>query len=588
MNVITKRPESGKDFLRTKLVVGSAPYDRFSGVLDFNGSAGAARDHGKLIGYRFIGAYEYQTNGTRYGGREVTTFSPSILLRPTNATTILLDFERWQMNGQRDNEPHGRQVTVSDVPLAAAYGVGETMSWGGPNEAYEERAHDFHVNVDHRFSSAFSGSFALNTNDRSGPWDLAVTGVQVATDPATRQPAIRRQFEQRTPRNRPVLGYRFNGLYKFNPGPTSHKLLAGYQFQDEKQKEVTYQLFTPDGATRLTQFFPITEGRPDLRGPTNYSLRLTSDNYNTAELRSYYVTHQGKFFRNRVATLVGAFYSEIATTDSVLNRPTNSYAKNKLLPQIGAVFFLTEDFGVYVNHSQSMIPNTRSRDGFERPFDPTFGESYEAGAKFSLFGGRINGTTSLYQIAEKDRIVFDALAPNRFTIAGDPNSPRGSNVAVGEIESHGFDLDVYYYPIANWSVVLSYGYNVAEITNDTVRANIGRQVSETFDHKITVWNKYSFTRGALKGLLLGGGVIWRDDALRTYRNNQPAWSEGFFRADVMAGYGFKRPEATYRITLNAKNLTRVNLGPVGFKPGTNEGYYFKTDPEFILSFDAQF
>jgi len=588
MNVITKKPEIGKDFLRTKLVLGSAPYDRFAAMMDFNGDTGPAREQGRMIGYRFIGAYEYQSYGTRYGGREVTTFSPSILLRPTNDTTILLDYERWQLNGQRDNEPHGRQVTVNDVPLAAAFGVGETMSWGGPDESYQERAYDFHINVDHRFSSAFSGSFAFNTNDRQGPWPLAVTGVQVANNPATGRQEIRRQFERRVPRNRPVLGYRLNGLYKFDLGPTSHKLLAGYQFQDEEQQEVTQQLFTPDGTTRLTQFFPITDPRPDLRAPANYSLRLTSQNFNTAELRSYYITHQGKFFRNRLATLIGGFYSEIATTDSVLNGPTNRYAKNTLLPQIGAVFFITEDFGVYVNHSRSMIPNTRSRDGFERPFDPTFGESFEVGAKFSLLGGRINGTTSLYRIAEKDRIVFDTLAPNRFTIPGDPNSPRGANVAVGEIESYGFDLDVYYYPIANWSVVVSYGYNVAEIANDTVRTNVGRQVTDTFDHKITVWNKYSFTRGALKGLVLGGGVIWRDDALRTYRNNQPASSEGFFRADVMAGYGFKRPEATYRITLNAKNLTRVNTSPVGYKPGSNDGYYFRTDPEFILSFDAQF
>jgi len=358
------------------------------------------------------------------------------------------------------------------------------------------------VNVDHRFSSALTGSFAFNTNDRQEPWSLAVAGVQVANNPATGQQEIRRQFERRVPRNRPVLGYRFNRFYKFDLGPTSHKLLAGYQLQDEEQQEVTQQLFTPDGATRLTQLFPITVARPYLRAPANYSLRLTSQNFNTAELRSYCVTHQWKFFRNRVATPMGAFYSTIVTTDSVLNRPANRYAKNKLLPHIGAVFFPAEDFGVYVNHSQSMIPNTRSRDGFERPFDPTFGESYEVGAKFSLFGGRINGTTSIYQIAEKDRIVFDTLAPNRFTIEGDPNSPRGADVAVGEIESHGFDLDVYYYPITNWCVVVSYGYNVAEITNDTVRTNIGRQVTDTFDHKITVWNVYSFTLGALKRLLI--------------------------------------------------------------------------------------
>lgn len=588
MNVITKRPEIGKEFLRTKLIFGSSPYGRFSAVADLNGATGPTTGHGRMIGYRLIGAYEYQTNGTRYGGREVTTVSPSVLIRPTPDTTVLLDYERWQMNGQRDNEPHGRQVTYNNVPLATAFGVGETMSWGGPDESYQERAYDFHVNVDHRFSEAFSGSFAFNTNDRQGPWSLAVTGVQVATDPVTRELAIRRQFERRVPRNRPVLGYRFNGLYKFDLGPTSHKLLAGYQFQDEEQQEVTQQLFTADGTARLTQFFPIGAVRPDLRGPSSYSLRLTAQNYNTAELRSYYLTHQGKFFGGRLVTLAGGFYSEVATSDSVLNGPTNRYSSNKLLPQVGAVFFLTDDVGVYVNHSQSMIPNTRTRDGFERRFDPTTGESFEVGAKFSLLGGRINGTTSVYQIAEKGRVVFDPLAPNRFTIPNDPNSPRGANVAVGEIESHGFDLDVFYYPVANWSVVLSYGYNVAEITRDTNRASIGRQVNDTFDHKVTLWNKYTFTRGALKGLLVGGGMIWRDEALRTYRDNQPAWADGFFRADALAGYAFKFRDVPYRVTLNAKNLTRVNFSPVGFKPGSNEAYYFKSDPEFILSLDAQF
>jgi iron complex outermembrane receptor protein len=576
MNVVTKRPAPGQDFFRAKVLAGSAPYDRFAAVADVNSDAGPAREKGKLMTYRLISSYEYQTNGTRFGSREVVVLSPSILLRPTERTTILLDYERWQMHGQRDNELHGQNITVNNVPLAVAYGVNPNMSWGGPDEVYEEAAFDFHLDADHRFSENFSASFALNTNDREGTWPLDVTGVQAATNPATGQLEIRRDFERAVPRSRPVFAYRINTLLKFDLGPTQHKLVSGFQAQDETQEDYTQQLFTPDGTSRLRQFFPITDPNPDLRGPTNFSLRQTARNYNTAELRSYYVTHQGKFFDGRIVTLAGGFYSEIETTDSRLNRPTNRYSGNKLLPQIGAVFLVTEDIGLYVNHSQSMIPNTRARDGFERPFDPTFGESYEVGSKFSLFGGKLNGTTSVYQVTEKGRIVFDPLAPNRETVAGDPNSPRGAN------------LDLYYYPVPNWSVVLSYGYNRAEITSDPVQTNIGREVNNSFDHKLTLWNKRSFKTGPLKGLVVGGGMIWRSDALRTYRNNAPAYSDGFFRADAMAGYAFKIGETAYRVTFNAKNLTRVNLGPVGYKPGTNDGYYFKTDPEFILSVDADF
>lgn len=189
-------------------------------------------------------------------------------------------------------------------------------------------------------------------------------------------------------------------------------------------------------------------------------------------------------------------------------------------------------------------------------------------------------------MAEKDRIVFDPLAPNKDTVAGNPNSPRGANVAVGEIESTGLDLDLYLYPQPDWSVIVSYGYNVAEIAKDTVAVNVGRQVTDSFDHKVTLWNKRTFTTGALKNLVVGGGVIWRSDALRTYRNNNPAYADGYLRVDALAGYAFKIGRTGYRVTLNAKNLNPVNLGPFGYKPGTNEGYYFKSKPEFILSLDV--
>jgi hypothetical protein len=83
-------------------------------------------------------------------------------------------------------------------------------------------------------------------------------------------------------------------------------------------------------------------------------------------------------------------------------------------------------------------------------------------------------------------------------------------------------------------------------------------------------------------------VQWRSEEVRTYRNNSIAYADPTHRVDLLAGYVLKRTEATYRFTVNAKNLSRSRGQPVGFKPGSNDGYYFKSDPELIFSLEVQF
>ena len=79
----------------------------------------------------------------------------------------------------------------------------------------------------------------------------------------------------------------------------------------------------------------------------------------------------------------------------------------------------------------------------------------------------------------------------------------------------------------------------------------------------TIWNKFAFTRGSLKGLSLGGGFRGDDGRLRSYRtvngvlvasnNTQKPYVEFY------AAYRGTFNKAGYYVSLNAKNLLTQDI-----------------------------
>jgi iron complex outermembrane receptor protein len=90
----------------------------------------------------------------------------------------------------------------------------------------------------------------------------------------------------------------------------------------------------------------------------------------------------------------------------------------------------------------------------------------------------------------------------------DPEHP-GFNIQSGEDRSKGVEYSLLGRVTDNWQVVLAYGYNASQITKDPTRPqNVGKRTTNIPRNQGSLWNRYTFKEGALKGFGAGLGVIY--------------------------------------------------------------------------------
>jgi iron complex outermembrane receptor protein len=599
INVITKKPNPSRDFVRLKTVYG-APLDRVVANLDINRRLLMRADGKPLLTFRLVGGYEESDYLSAHRHRELENLMPSILVEFSDRTLLGVQHEYYHVNGERGNEIRGFTSTArindasglhGDVPLTIAYGVDKYMSWDGPDYSTPEHVNDTLVSFQHSFSNDLVFNVDYNIHHRKVDWGPTTFSDGVVT--VSGAPNWRRSWQTQK-RTQEVNGIRANLAYKREIRKTTHRFVAGFLRQDDSTPSSVAEFADANGA-RIQEFFPLANPGPNLAAPAPAGFRLNPFNLNEILTTSFYLNHHAKWFDGKLVTLWGVYHAALETNSEQLARPSLTptrapitYDTQKTMPQVGVVYALLPRVGVYANYSQSMQGNAGRLDGFDNPFGPTPGEIRELGSKFNLLDGRLNGTVSLFEIVEKNRIVNDPEAPNKNNPTADPNFPRGANIAVGELTSKGFDADVYYNPAKNFSSVISYGYKTVEITNDPVAAIIG-QVQNGYHHKVSLFNKYTWKEGRLRGLSANAGVIWRSKSQRTPdRFGAPAYEQAQWQLQAGLGYQLVVGPAKYRFGFAAKNLFQLAERSSGYIPGTRNPYYLANPAEYLFSLDVEF
>lgn len=619
INVITKQPQPTKPFTRVRAAFGS--YDRYVATIDVNGKPLLRRADGKsLLSYRLVGSLEGSRGQAEHRQRKVENIMPSLLFQPTPKTNVLLQWEYYFVDGERGNNIDGFARTVSvphpnglngDVPLSVLFGIDPYMSWDGPDHKQPEFLNDVLFQVEHRFTDNFVATFAMNNHNRNRRWgpQVIMNGIfqappAVGGNPAgtaynhaaaNANPVMRRAWQMNV-FDQEVAGIRGNFAYRLDALGATHRFVAGYLSQIEDQYTRTDPLRRP-GALNVVayEFFPVRDPNPDLRFPSNLVVSpATVYGENHFEVISTYVNHHARWLDGRLNTLWGLYHADNNTRNDSKNVADNSsrpgflrtYKTSKVTPQLGAIFGVTKGINVYANYSKSVKGNPGSLDGFDQPFGPTQGQIYEVGSKVSLFGDRVIGTLSLYQIEENDRIINDPEAPNKDNPTADPNLPRGANVQVGQVVSEGFDADLHIYPIRNFTTVFSYAYNERETTKDPVASRRGPLAG--YKHKATIVNKYSWREGALRGLSANLNVryVW-DQVRSTNRFGAPSYLDTTPSASVGLNYSWRARGVTYRISGHAQNLLNTQRS-TGYIPGTRNAYYLDNPKTYLGSIDLEF
>ena len=258
------------------------------------------------------------------------------------------------------------------------------------------------------------------------------------------------------------------------------------------------------------------------------SFRPDREQSATVETKAIWTAAQGSYLDNRLHTLVGLRFDTMNVKSSFSNikegidpiKREEEYTQAS--PSIGALFWIKPGWAIFANYAESIeSPTGFSIDPEGEIVPPQTGKGFEYGFKFDLLNGKLNGQILGFQVEKENDtarlsdIVLRAIYPDLITFDDrgwavvETFTKAGANVAGTNVESNGFEADIYYNPTSKLSLFLGYAYLDTEITKSPLGINDGSIVPGTSRHSATFTARHSFKDGALKGWYCGFSEKYR-------------------------------------------------------------------------------
>lgn len=322
---------------------------------------------------------------------------------------------------------------------------------------------------------------------------------------------------------------------KFTTGPVEHKVLGG----------IDYLWLNSNYGYGDGPAGPVNIFAPNVPNLVVMP-QITSVNGGALSQVGLYAQDQMKFGGGW--NFVIGVRQDFATQDqSTSGITTVSRDDQALTWQTGLLYEFANGISPYVSYSTSFLPSINV-DAEGQLLQPSTGEQYEAGVKFQPKGGRSFFTLSAYQITQNNYAVPD---PVSFYYN-----------AVGDVRVRGFEAEALVELAQGLNLTAAYTFTQGTILNSLETETIGKTPVNMPANLASLWAKYTFQDGALKGFGVGGGIryigeFWADNA-NTYKN--PAQ----FPIDAALYYD----RDNWSLQLNAKNMFGQQTALL------NEGYWY--------------
>jgi iron complex outermembrane receptor protein len=132
-------------------------------------------------------------------------------------------------------------------------------------------------------------------------------------------------------------------------------------------------------------------------------------------------------------------------------------------PSVGLSYRVSDALHVYAMWAKGFRPQT----GFDvnrNPFQPEKTKSYEAGLKFEVLDGMLNGTLAVYKMEKTNVLTADPVN-------------AGQSIAIGGAESKGVEFDIAGTLPGNIRLMLAYAYTDAYSASSVRDVDFGRVVA---------------------------------------------------------------------------------------------------------------
>ncbi|MBY8932810.1 TonB-dependent siderophore receptor [Pseudomonas fluorescens] len=523
VNMVSKKPELTR---YNALTLRGSTYGEGK-----NGSGGTFDSTGPLgdsgLAYRMVLDHEDEDYWRNFGTHRETLIAPSLawfgestkLLFAYEHREFLTPFDRGTLIDPRTNHP---------LDISRKERLDE------PFNNMEGRSDLYHFEADHDLNDNWKAHFGYSWNRET--YDASQVRV-TAID--TNKGTLTRSMDGT---QNAISTDRFTTASlegKVNVLGMQHDLVFGVD--DEYRKIYREDLIRQKSLTTFSYLSPVY-GR-EVAGTTVSA----PDSAQTDELRSDSVFMQDSIHLNDQWILVagGRFqeYDQYAGKGVPFKANTDSNGQ-KWVPRAGLVYRYTDALSFYGSYTESFKPNSTiaplsgSSTVLDGSIAPEEAKSWELGARLDM-PGRVTGNIALFDIKKRNVLVANSEGPT--TIYS----------AAGEVRSRGLEMDLTGQLSDHWSMIGSYAYTDAEVTEDPDYK--GKRLQNVAKNSGSLSAVYDF--GSVIGgdqLRVGAGARYVGERAGNAVNDFDLPS--YTVADAFATYDTRVEGQKVKFQLNVKNL----------------------------------
>ena len=474
INMVTKKP---LDENRKSLSFTTGTWNTYRAQADFTGPI----NEEETLLYRLNLGYENAESFRDLITHETAVVAPSISFLPREGTRINFDLMYSNINTLLDR---GRPIFENDNRLES---TPINVNLNKPGDFLKQE----NLAMTLSFHQQLTPSTSINVSYMKFRFDEQLNehtfGGYVTRDSA------RLGFGDRISRSITdnVTSYL---VQEFNTGSVNHRMLIGYDFISSEFSRTHLQASNVD-----TVFLGETPAaRPDV---SKYDFFVPSWGVSNNYYRTQGVYVQDQLTFGRFQTLLSLRYEVFKTPEdrnpSLEDQGLGDDRQTALLPRIGLVYSIMPNLNAYATFATGFEPQSATTNTdplFGGPFDPLTSNLLEGGLKGEFFNRRLFAGLSVYQI-EQNNVLINA---------NDPQNPDRLEQR-GQERARGVELETGGKITPHFSITASYAYNHAIITESENEEKIGEMKENAPRHISNIWAKYTFHRGALSGLGVGGG-----------------------------------------------------------------------------------
>ncbi len=523
VNTISKRPDLYQHGSVTLL--GSTFGNNKNGIdgsVDVTGPIGT-----NGLAYRFIAYGQDETYWRNSGTRKETLIAPSLSWYGED-TTVHLNYEYRDFSYPFDRGTSFVAGTSTPLPIPRERRLDE------PYNAMWGKSHLIQASVDHRINENWKlyAAYSYNTEQFDAN-QLRITAFNTTTGAVTRQnDGTKGSLSNASAGVAYLRGDVWIGGFR-------NEILFG---GDAQYRSIYREYLIRGGAvTGFNMYNPIYGTvQPS-------SLASASDSAQTDLLGMRGLFAQDTFYLTNQLLLVGGVrwmeYEQLAGRGRPFTANTD-LAANKVLPLGGVIYKFTDQLSWYLSYTESLKPSSTiapltGGTVITSSIAPEEGIQWETGFRFDI-NKRISGTLAFYDIDKKNVLVSQLNASTGIT----------EFRTAGKVRSRGVELDVTGRLTDNLSMIGSYGYTDARVTEDPTL--IGKSLQNVAMNTASLYMVYDFGTLLPGRLRIGGGARYVSD--RAGDANNSFYLPSYVVADTFASYEVNQGGLPVIYQFNVKNL----------------------------------